>query len=185
MGQVQAGRLDQAALGAQPLKEENELELEEHHGVDRRPAALGVAVPGPLADEREVQYGVEVPVEVVRRHQAFERDSDGLVERAELRWTKHDRPSERGPRSTGGAGGGGRVPAEAAQDLLYSLLCGPTSQRPFSTGCTVYTIQRTAQRSEARTTARCPVAPPPRIAAARSACPHGTRRQWRSPARRR
>ena len=47
VGQVEAGRLDQLALGADALEEHDELELEEDDRVDARPAPLGVQLARP------------------------------------------------------------------------------------------------------------------------------------------
>ena len=43
MGQVEAGGLDQLALGADPLEEHDQLQLEEDDRVDGGPTAVGVA----------------------------------------------------------------------------------------------------------------------------------------------
>ena len=51
VGQVEAGRLDQLALGADPLEEHDQLQLEEDDRVDAGSAPLGVELPRPLADE--------------------------------------------------------------------------------------------------------------------------------------
>ena len=91
VGEVQAGCLDQAALQTNPLEEHDELQLEEHDGVDRRPAARGVEIAHPLADKAQVQLSVEAAVEVISRDEVFERDRDGLIERAELWRTQHGR----------------------------------------------------------------------------------------------
>ena len=55
VGQVEAGGLDQLALGADPLEEHDQLELEEDDRVDARPAPLGVQLPRPVPDEAQVE----------------------------------------------------------------------------------------------------------------------------------
>src|SRR5687768_11943103 len=92
MGEMQAGGLDQAALRANALEEHDELELEEHDGVDRRPAALRIAVRDPLPDKGEVQCRIEVPVEVMGGDELLERDGDGLVQRTEFGRPQHLSP---------------------------------------------------------------------------------------------
>ena len=42
MGQVEAGRLDELALGADALEEHDQLQLEEDDRVDAGPAPLGI-----------------------------------------------------------------------------------------------------------------------------------------------
>ena len=84
VGEVQAGGLDQAALRADTFEEPNELELEEHDRIDRRPAAVRIAVRDPPPDKGEVQCRVEVPVEVMGGDEFLERDGDGRVQRAQL-----------------------------------------------------------------------------------------------------
>src|SRR3954453_12674658 len=94
--EVEAGDVDQAPLRAEALEEQDQLEFEEHDGVDGRPAPSFVELLNPLADEAESELSIEVPVEIVSRDEAFERDRDGLVERTELRGTKHSRYTQGG-----------------------------------------------------------------------------------------
>ena len=84
VGQVEAGGLDQLALGADPLEEHDQLQLEEDDRVDAGPAPLGVQLPRPLADEAEVELRLQVAVEVVPRDEVLQRDGDRLVEAAGL-----------------------------------------------------------------------------------------------------
>src|SRR5205823_4039648 len=78
---------------AQSLEEQDELELEEDHGVNGRPASISVAVLHPRPDEREVERGVEETIEVIRRNQLLKRDRHRLIKQAQLRWTQHRKPS--------------------------------------------------------------------------------------------
>jgi hypothetical protein len=89
VSEVEASSVHQAPLGAEALEEHDELELEEHDRVDRRPAAFRIAVRHPLAHKRKVEGSVEVPVEMVGRHQAFQGDRDRLVQRAAFGWPEH------------------------------------------------------------------------------------------------
>ena len=73
VGQVEAGRLHQLALAAQPLEEQDQLELEEDHRVEARSPDPGVAVADQLAHEGEVERRLQVAVEVPRRHQVLQR----------------------------------------------------------------------------------------------------------------
>jgi hypothetical protein len=89
VGQMQARRLDQAALRANAFKEQDELELEEDDGVDGRPAPGLVELLDPRTDEGEIQLGIEVPVEVVSRDEILQRDHDRPVNGAEFGRTEH------------------------------------------------------------------------------------------------
>jgi hypothetical protein len=60
------------ALGADPLEEHDELELEEDHGIDAGPAAVGVEVARPVADEAKIQLGFKMAVEMVPWDEIFE-----------------------------------------------------------------------------------------------------------------
>jgi len=53
------------SLRAQSLQVQNELELEEDHRVDGGPPVWGVAVLHPVADEGQIEFTLEVTVEVV------------------------------------------------------------------------------------------------------------------------
>ena len=84
VGQVEAGRLDELALGADALEEHDQLQLEEDDRVDGGPAPLGIQLPRPVADEAQVELGFQVAVEVVRGDEVLQRDGDRLVEAAGL-----------------------------------------------------------------------------------------------------
>ena len=92
MGEVQVGQLQQVPLRANALKEHDELELEEDHRVDARPTTLGVAIPGPLPHEAEFEPASEVAVEVVRRDEGLERDSNWAIQATQLGWAEHLHP---------------------------------------------------------------------------------------------
>ena len=89
VGQVEAGRLDQLPLGADPLEEHDQLQLEEDDRVDARPAALGIELLDPLPDEAEVELRLQMAVEVVRGNEVLQRDGNGLVEAAGLGRAEH------------------------------------------------------------------------------------------------
>jgi hypothetical protein len=67
----------QLALAPEILEEHDELQLEEDHRVDRRPAALGVERPHQLPHEREVEPRLQAAVEVVLWDQVLKRDVVG------------------------------------------------------------------------------------------------------------
>jgi hypothetical protein len=53
-------------LGAQPLEEEHQLEFEEDHRVDTRPADRGIGLPDQIADKSEVEFALQVAIGMVR-----------------------------------------------------------------------------------------------------------------------
>ena len=67
----------QFPLGAQPLEEHHELELEENHRIDARPAAAGVERGDEVPDEGEVQRPLQSPVEAVSGDEVLQRDLTG------------------------------------------------------------------------------------------------------------
>jgi hypothetical protein len=69
VGQVETGRFDELALGADALEEHDELELEEDHRVDRGTAAFGIQVAYPLTNKGQIERRFEVAVEVVSRNE--------------------------------------------------------------------------------------------------------------------
>src|SRR6266540_4143594 len=89
VGEMETRGVDEPALGAQALKEEDELELEEHDRVNRWPAAPSIAVLDPLANEAQVQLGIEVAVEMAGWDELLQRNGDGLIQRAEFGWPQH------------------------------------------------------------------------------------------------
>src|SRR4051794_18913235 len=54
---------------ADACEEHHQLELEEDDRVNARTTPLGITLPRPLADETQVELGLQVAVEVVRRYQ--------------------------------------------------------------------------------------------------------------------
>ena len=64
MRQVEAGCLDELALGADPLEEHHQLQRKGDR-VDARPAPFGVELSRPRADDPEVQFCLKVVGEVV------------------------------------------------------------------------------------------------------------------------
>jgi hypothetical protein len=91
VGQVEAGRFDQLALGADAFEEHDQLQLEEDDRIDGGAAPLGVVLPRPVADEAEVQLGFEVAVEVIGRDEGLERDGDRLIKATWLGRAEHRR----------------------------------------------------------------------------------------------
>src|SRR6266536_6281161 len=69
VAEMETRGVDEPALGAQALKEEDVLELEEHDRVNRWPAAPSIAFLDPLATEAQVQLGIEVATEMPRWHE--------------------------------------------------------------------------------------------------------------------
>ena len=92
VGQVEGGHRHELALRAQPLEEEDQLELEEDHRVEAGSPARGVAVAHEVAHEREVEHRLQVAVEVVRRHQVVQRGQHRPVDVARLRGPEHRQP---------------------------------------------------------------------------------------------
>ncbi|HLL50622.1 MAG TPA: hypothetical protein VK356_08145 [Thermomicrobiales bacterium] len=84
MSQVQAGCLDQLTLRANPFEEHDQLELEKDNMVDARSPSLGVALLHPVADETEIEFGLQVTVEVFSGNKVLQRDGDRLVEATRL-----------------------------------------------------------------------------------------------------
>ena len=123
--QVEAGRLDELALRAEPLEEHDQMQLEEDHRVDAGTASLGIVLPDPLTDEAEIEFRLEVAVEVALRNECFQRDGDRLVEAAALGRTEHARLRGEGrrgndarfPRSPRSANGSSLLVKTAAHGL--------------------------------------------------------------------
>ena len=72
MGEIQAGRRDELALGADPLEEHHQLQLEEDHGVDARPAPLGIELPRPVPDEVQIELRFQMAVKMIGRDEVLE-----------------------------------------------------------------------------------------------------------------
>ena len=89
VGQVEAGRLDELALGADALEEHHQLQLEEDDRVDGGSATLGVELSCPLADEAQVELALPGGGRSCQGDEVLQRDSDRLVEAAGLGWTEH------------------------------------------------------------------------------------------------
>jgi hypothetical protein len=86
MRQVERGRLAELPLAPQPFEEEEELQLEEDHRIEPRAPDAGVAVAHELAHEREIERGLQVAVEVARRHTRLQRHRHRTVDVTRLRW---------------------------------------------------------------------------------------------------
>ena len=76
-GQAVRDHPHQLALGADVLEEHEELELEENHGVERRPATPRVKRPRQLPHEREVETSFQAAVEAVFWDQLLQREVVG------------------------------------------------------------------------------------------------------------
>jgi hypothetical protein len=116
MGEVERGDLDQLALGADPLEEHDELQLEEDDRVDGGASSLSVQLPRPVADKREAERRVDVPVEVVGGNEVLERDGNGFVEAARFCGAEH-----------------GSSEASVGLGTVWSLPRGGRSMTPIST----------------------------------------------------
>ncbi len=57
----------QQTFGTNIFKEHDELQLEEHDGVNRGTASACIGLLHKLPDKREVECPVEMPIEVIRR----------------------------------------------------------------------------------------------------------------------
>ena len=82
VGQVEACRLDQLALGADALEEHDQLQLEEDDRVDARLAPVGVQLPRLVAHERQVESGFQVAIEGIGRDQLLQQDGGAWPGRA-------------------------------------------------------------------------------------------------------
>src|SRR5829696_1491550 len=89
MGQVQPSGLNQLVLGAEPVEEYDQLELEEDDRINRGTAPLGVELGDPLAHEAQVERGFQVAIEVILRNEVLEGDGNRFVEAAGLGGTEH------------------------------------------------------------------------------------------------
>jgi len=72
VGEIERHRAHQLTLRAQPLKEEDQLQLEEDDRVNAWSATRRVTLLDPGTDEAEVQLRLQVAVEMVRRHQLLD-----------------------------------------------------------------------------------------------------------------
>ena len=98
LGPPKPRRLDQLALGADPLEEHHELELEEDHGIDAGPPALGVQLLRPVPHEAEIELRLQVAGEVDPRDELLQRDSGRFGKAAGLRRAEHSDLSRVWPR---------------------------------------------------------------------------------------
>jgi hypothetical protein len=89
--QVETRRGDELSLGANPLEEHHQLELEEDDRIDTGPAPVGVEFARPLADKRQVELRLQVAIVVVLGNELLERDSDRRIKVAGLCWAKQGR----------------------------------------------------------------------------------------------
>ncbi|HEV2126142.1 MAG TPA: hypothetical protein VGW38_25585 [Chloroflexota bacterium] len=71
MRQIEAGALDELALRPDAFKEHDQLELEEHHWIDRGTPTRGVAFADHVTDEAQVEFRLQVAVEVIVGNQAI------------------------------------------------------------------------------------------------------------------
>ncbi len=97
MRQVETRGRDEVPLGADPLEDHHQLQLEEDDRVDGGPTTLGIQLSRPITDEAQVELGLQVPVEVGLGNECFQRDRNRLVEVAGSCGTEHrDTPEQPG-----------------------------------------------------------------------------------------
>jgi len=93
MGQVEAGKLDEFALGAGTLwvslHQHHNLEFEEHDRIDAWPPGLGIAGCNPVPDKGQIQHLLQAAIEVILGNQCFQGGENGTIEIAGLDWTEH------------------------------------------------------------------------------------------------
>ena len=93
MGRVQAGQLDELALGAGTLwvsfHQHHNLEFEEDDRIDAGPAGVGIALFDPVPHKGQIQHLLEAAIEVILGNQCFQGGVNGTIEIAGLRWTEH------------------------------------------------------------------------------------------------
>ncbi len=77
-------RLHESTFRTETLEEEDELQLEEDHRVDRSPAAPGVERAHQLPHEREVDPLLQAPVEVVLGDEEIQREVFGQPQEVAL-----------------------------------------------------------------------------------------------------
>jgi hypothetical protein len=65
VGEVEAGRRDEPALGADVLEEHHPLQREEDDRVNGGATPFGVQRSRPVADKTQIERQLEMPVEVV------------------------------------------------------------------------------------------------------------------------
>jgi hypothetical protein len=66
------GHPDQFPLGADPLEKHHQLEFEEDLRIDGRSPTFLIGTADQVTDEVQVELGLEVPIEVVGRHQILD-----------------------------------------------------------------------------------------------------------------
>src|SRR5437773_1488474 len=103
LGDVEGHGFHELALGAQPVKEEEELQLEKDNRINAVSSALSVLVGDPVADKAQIELCLEPAIEVVLRDELVKRGQHRPVKPAHFRWTQHDAC----------ASGGGGVPQRA------------------------------------------------------------------------
>jgi hypothetical protein len=65
VGEIQRGGRLELVLGAEPLKEHDQLPREEDDRIDARLSSIGIELSCPVADEIEVERRLQMPIEVV------------------------------------------------------------------------------------------------------------------------
>jgi hypothetical protein len=97
----------QFPLATDTLMEHDQLQTEEHFGIDARTARGGIAILYQFSDEGEIELRLKTAVEVVLWHKIFERDVFGEWLEVALLSTHHsgascrNRPGEQRYRSNG------------------------------------------------------------------------------------
>ncbi len=89
MGKVDVHRLHQLSLGANALKEHDELQFEENEGINRRaPHEAVVGILDQVIHKAEIEFRLQLLIEMTGWNQFFKRQSDVFLE-AFLSATEH------------------------------------------------------------------------------------------------
>ena len=74
VGQVEAGRRDELARGADPFEEHDQLQLEKDDRVDARPSSVSIEIVDPFTDEAKIELRLKAAVEIARGNELVQRD---------------------------------------------------------------------------------------------------------------
>lgn len=72
MSEVETGYLDELAFGAQTLEEEDQFQLEEDDRIDGGTPVRGITLLHPITHEGEIEFTLEMAIEVIQWNQGFE-----------------------------------------------------------------------------------------------------------------
>lgn len=90
MRDIDARSLNELPLGADSLKEHDELKFEDDHRIDGWSAMMGVPLRDPIPRDRQVKGSGKLPREVVVRDELLEGNGNWSVEGATFGWTDHE-----------------------------------------------------------------------------------------------